>query len=173
MKSNTGLMGAERKLGSDQKPQEEEYRIVDTGLYLGMLTGLVAEGKDVPLVVTGGSMTPFMIHRRDSVLLSPIAGRKLRRGDIVLYLRDNGRYVMHRIVRVCRDGTYVLCGDAQTETEPGIRRDQILARAASVRRKGKVKRPGCFYWFFFAQIWSRLIPVRRLLFKAYDIIKRK
>lgn len=171
--------------------KEPKNRTVDNDLYLGMLKDLLAEGKSVSLVISGGSMTPFVVHARDSVFLEPAppdVGRtsaasadraktsresvKLKRGDVVFYQRDNGMYVLHRIVRIAPDGSYVLCGDAQTILESGVCREQIFARAAAVRRKGKVKKPGSLYWFFFAQIWSRIIPFRRQILHVYTLIHR-
>ena len=46
---------------------------------------------------------------------------------MVLYRRQNGAYVLHRIAAIGADGTYMMCGDAQTVLEPGIRREQLLA----------------------------------------------
>ena len=156
---------------AEKKKQENDtgYRVVDTQLYLGMLRELIEEGKDVSVTVTGGSMTPFLIHRRDSVILSP-AGN-VRRGDVVLYRRDCGTYVLHRIIRRAADGTYVLCGDAQTLVEKGVRRDQIFAVVTAVRRKGELKEPGCFFWFFFARIWICLIPLRQVILKTYSFFR--
>ena len=151
-------------------PGASSFKVVDNEVYLGMLKELIEEGRDVPLTVTGGSMTPFVIHKRDSVVLSPVRG-SLKRGDVVMYQREGGMYVLHRIVKVCRDGTYVLCGDAQTVKEPGVRRDQIFARVISIKRKGKIKKPGSFFWFFFSKIWSRLIPFRRRILKASGRLK--
>ena len=180
----------------------EEYRTVDNDLYLGMLKGLLEEGKSVSVTVSGGSMTPFVIHLRDTVFLEPASvhgtgadedpaspheagadkdpapgGKRKRRsdltrGDVVFYQRPNGMYVLHRIVRTAPDGTYVLCGDAQTVLEPGVRREQIFARVSAIRRKGKIIKPGSFFWFFFAQIWSRVIPFRQGILKLYAMIRR-
>lgn len=156
----------------EKKEQEKHigYRVLDTQVYLGILQELIEEGKDVSLTVTGGSMTPFLIHSRDSVFLSP--AEDLRRGDVVLYRRDNGMYILHRIVRRAADGTYVLCGDAQTMVEKGVRRDQIFAVVTAVRRKGELKKPGCFYWFFFARIWICLIPLRQIILRLYGFFRR-
>ena len=157
---------------TEKKKQENDtgYRVVDTQLYLGMLRELIEEGKDVSVTVTGGSMTPFLIHRRDSVILSPAGD--VRRGDVVLYRRDCGTYVLHRIIRRAADGTYVLCGDAQTVVEKGVRRDQIFAVVTAVRRKGELKEPGCFCWFFFARIWICLIPLRQSILGLYRLLKK-
>ena len=124
----------------------------------------------LPLGITGSSMGPFLAPRRDSVLLEK-PKRPLRRGDIVLYRRKSGAYVLHRVCRCCADGSYSMIGDAQRIVEPGIRPEQILAVARSARRKGRYQGPGCFWWEFFARVWIRVIPQRERLLGLYTRLK--
>jgi hypothetical protein len=78
---------------------------------------------------------------------------------MILYRRDCGAYILHRIFRSEGD-TYTLVGDAQTMLEPGIRADQVLAVVTAVRRKGKLLKQGSFWWNFFEKVWIRMIPLR-------------
>lgn len=130
------------------------------------LLGLLEETDPVPLVISGSSMTPFLVHGRDTVYLSKVQ-RPLKRGDMILYRRDSGAYILHRIYRV-EDTSYTLVGDAQTQLEPGIRRDQVLAIVTAVRRKGKLLRRGSFWWDFFETIWIRMVPLRPLARAVYS-----
>ena len=148
-----------------------DCRMIDNEVYIGLLRELIRGGQEVSLLIAGGSMTPFLIHRRDRVILSPITA-PLRRGDVVMYQRRNGQYVLHRIVGCRKDGTFVLCGDAQTVREYGIRAEQIFARVTAAERKGKWIRPGDAFWIFFAQVWSRVIPLRRILLSAWSVVRR-
>ena len=120
----------------------------------------------LPLIISGASMTPFLIPGRDTVYLSRLE-RPVRRGDILLYQRDNGQYVLHRVWRVEKDGTFTIVGDAQKELERGIREDQIIAIVTSVIRKGQRMGPGGFWWEFFEKVWIRMIPVRHLIWRLY------
>ena len=74
-------------------------KTIDTKNYLDALCELVSEGKIVSTVISGGSMLPFLSPQRDYAFLERIS-RKLRRGDIVLYKRPNGDYVLHRIRKI-------------------------------------------------------------------------
>lgn len=139
----------------------ERVNIVSPDTVMEPLLKLLEETPAVPLQVSGSSMTPFLAPGRDSVYLSAIS-EPLRRGDVVLYRRKNGRYVLHRILRAQGD-SYTMLGDAQTVPEPGIRREQILAIVSAVRRKDKLLRKGSFWWVFFGRIWIRLVPVRPLI----------
>lgn len=128
------------------------------------LLDLLEEVDNIPLVISGGSMSPFLVHHRDTVYLSKV--RQLpKRGDMILYLRDSGQYVLHRVYRATED--YTMVGDAQTILEYGIRSDQILAIVTAVRRKGQLLQPGSFWWEFFRIVWIRLVPLRPLLSSIY------
>lgn len=145
--------------------QRVAARLVDTAEYVGVLRGLVEEGHEVSMLVSGSSMSPFLIHLRDTIYFKK-PDRPLRAGDIVFYQRDSGQYVMHRILRA-RGDVYDIIGDAQTEVERSVRRDQIFAIITRVKRKGKLIGPGDFWWTFFARVWTKLIPLRPLIAWAY------
>ena len=142
----------------DAKP--EKIKIIDSKEFLGAVKDLVLSGRTVSLTVTGGSMTPFLAGGRDRVFLSPVTA-PLKKGDIVMYTRPNGQYILHRIVRVRECNVFDIAGDAQTEIECGVRREQIFAEVTSIERKGRKISPPSFFWFFFAHIWIRLIPARQ------------
>ena len=57
----------------------------------------------------GYSMLPMLRQKRDTVVIKRI-NRKPKENDVVLYLRDDGKYVLHRIIKVKNDG-YVIRGD--------------------------------------------------------------
>lgn len=145
-------------------------RVVDTNEYVSMLRDLVREGKSVNFLITGNSMSPFLIHQRDTISFKA-PDRPLKRGDIVFFQRDNGRFILHRILRVhvAPDGkrSYDIIGDNQTEIETGVREDQIFGLVFAVVRKGKKTQPGDFWWWFFERVWLRIIPLRRFLRRVY------
>ena len=124
----------------------------------------------LPLVITGNSMSPFLIHGRDTVYLSRLT-RPVRRGDMLLYRRENGNYVLHRVFKAGPE-SLTMIGDAQTVLEPGIQPEQVIAIVTRVERKGKQLAPGSFWWEFFEKGWIRIIPLRRLIQRLYSWAKR-
>lgn len=146
---------------------EHQTRTLPPEELIPQLLELLNEVESVPLVITGSSMTPFLGDRRDTVYLSKIT-RPLKKGDMVLYRRSSGQFVLHRICRV-RGETYDLVGDAQTRIESGLRRDQMLAIVRTVLRKGERLERGCFWWDFFEKVWLNIIPFRPLICKIYGI----
>ena len=56
-------------------------KYVDTREYVSVLRDIVKQGREVCVVVSGSSMAPFLVHRRDVVYFkSP--WRALKKGDI-------------------------------------------------------------------------------------------
>lgn len=125
----------------------------------------------LPLQVSGNSMSPFLTHGRDTVYLSRLS-RPVRRGDILLYRRDSGTYVLHRVFAVTAQG-YTMLGDAQIIPETGIRPEQVIAVVSRVVRRGKSLEPGAFCWKFYEKNWPRLRGVRRLAGKIIRTLRRK
>ncbi len=105
--------------------------LTDTEALAALLYAL-PDGGEVPLLITGESMVPFYRHRRTTVILRREKARSFRRGDAVLFLRTDRTPVLHRVVKVTREGLRV-GGDGQRWVET-IAPAQILARVVGVRR---------------------------------------
>ena len=136
--------------------------IVDTKEYLNTICQLLQEGKqDLPVPVTGNSMCPFL-HPGDIVYLNWFAA--LKKGDIVLFTRPDGSFVLHRIYQIKKDGTYLILGDNQLLPEP-VPAERIHAIVTSARIKEKVVTPKSLRWWCYAKLWTR--PVRRIIGKLH------
>lgn len=142
-------------------------KTVDTQEYLSVLKELVEQGQEVRLLISGSSMAPFLIHNRDVVFFKKPT-RELKKGDIVFFQRKNGRFIMHRIRKVKRDGYYIV-GDNQVLIEGPVDREQIFAIVTKVVRKGKEIKPGDFWWEFFEHVWLHMIPLRHVALKVYGV----
>lgn len=138
---------------------------------LTLLSDIPESGTAIPLMVSGSSMVPFLVHGRDTVYLSKIT-KPVKRGDIVLYRRNNGQLVLHRVCRLTSDGITMI-GDAQQDPEPGIQSEQLLAVTAAVRRKGKLITKSDWRWKCFTMLWLMVIPWRRKLLDGYASITKK
>lgn len=144
---------------------ESQTRVLPPEMLIPELLALLEQTDSVPLTISGNSMTPFLVHGRDTVFLSKVT-RPLKKGDMIFYRRQNGQYVLHRICRVHPD-SFDLVGDAQTYIETGIRPEQVLAIVNTVRRKGRLLEKGHFWWDFFEMFWLRIIPLRPLVCRIY------
>ena len=155
---------------------EIPVHIVDNQEYMKVVRSILEEGKEVPLVVTGNSMMPFLIDRRDQVLIKRIE-RPLKKGDIAFFQRENGQYIMHRIHFMRKDdrtgeNQFYFIGDGQKNIEGPIKEIQIFGVITGVLRKGKYLDEHTFTWRVFKNIWRYVIPFRPLIIKIYSLFKR-
>ena len=150
---------------------EDNVKILPPEAAVERILAVMEAGAAAPLVISGWSMSPFLVHGRDTVYLTP-PPETLKKGDMILYRRDSGMYVLHRICAV-EGNTFTLIGDGQLEKEPDIRKDQILALVTAVRRKGKLLKKGSFWWDFFEKIWLNMIPLRPAALKLYGLLKKR
>ena len=145
-------------------------RRLDTKQYLDETVKSLEDGaKELPVPVAGFSMAPFLSDG-DTVILS-LPG-KIKRGDIVLYLRYGERYVLHRVKRV-KNGFYTMIGDAQSVYEEGITDGDIKAVAVGAIHRGKKCLPGSFRWLFYKTVWLSAVPLRKAAFRVHGMLKRK
>ncbi len=91
----------------------------------------IKNGGEYRFYPKGISMLPLIRQGKDSVVLTNI--RDIKKYSIVLYVRDDGAYVLHRVVAV-KNGKYDMCGDNQCFIEKGIRPDQVRATVAGFYR---------------------------------------
>lgn len=101
-----------------------------------LIAEVIGEGGEFRLYPKGTSMRPLIRQGLDSVALAALS-RAPKRGDILLYRRENGQYVLHRLMRCEKDGTLCFSGDNHLEWEHGITEDQLLAMAIAVFRRNK------------------------------------
>lgn len=112
------------------------------------------------LTVTGNSMYPMLISHRDTVTLIPPV--KLSKGDVILFQRASGAYILHRIVGFSTEG-FVCCGDNQIVRE-SVSREQVVAVVDGFVRKGKPYPVDAGFYRAYAAVWMRLFVLRRVLY---------
>ena len=112
----------------------------------------------IPLLVTGGSMTPFLLDRRSVVYLEKDSGYEPKRGDIVMFMRPDGTWILHRISRLLPNGELLINGDAQSWTETIIPA-QIAARVVRIRRRKRVFSVTNPVYRFLVWVWIPLRPI--------------
>ena len=148
----------------------KNIREVDINEYMPILIDLVENGNTVPLLISGNSMSPFLVHHRDTIFISK-PNSLFKRGDIVFFRRLNGDYVVHRIHHINNKGEYYIIGDGQTLMEGPVMQSQIFGIVKKVIRKGKLINEKSVIWFFFEKIWIRLIIFRKIIVNLIAKIK--
>lgn len=126
-------------------------------------------GASVRFSPRGISMLPMLRQGRDSVLLSPLP-KKLKPFDIALYRRDDGKYVLHRIVKV---GQSITCiGDNQFEEEPGLRMDQMIGVVTAFYRDERRISVRSLGYRLYCRLWHLTRPLRHFLRRAKGWLRR-
>lgn len=115
-------------------------------------------GRTVSFSPRGVSMLPMLRQGIDTVELSPITG-KLQKYDLPLYRRDNGKYVLHRIVAAAE--TYTCVGDNQFDLEHGLRQDQMIAVVSAFTRGGKRIEVSDLRYQLYCRVWHGTRPLRK------------
>ena len=92
--------------------------------------------KDGKLVykTKGVSMNPMLYQNRDLVVIEPVKGR-LKELDVALYRRGRS-YVLHRVIEVNDDGTYLIRGD-NTYSDEIVPDSAVLGVLTEFVRDGK------------------------------------
>ncbi|MBO4338329.1 MAG: S24/S26 family peptidase [Clostridia bacterium] len=114
---------------------EENKKKVRLSQMLPLIEEKLSSGGEISIPVTGVSMNPTLKAGRDYVVLEK-APDKLKKYDIPLCRRDDGSFVLHRVVGEDENG-YILLGDNQKDKEYGIRHDMIVGLTVAVERDGK------------------------------------
>lgn len=132
-----------------------------------IIVGQLSKGGSVRFKPHGVSMLPFIRQESDEVTLVSPSGR-LKRGDIAFYRRDNGQFVLHRVIKVLPSG-YIMRGDHQIEREYGITDKNIIAVTKEVVRSGKVIRSNSLSFF----LWGNLGPFSYRTFNLLYRLKKR
>ena len=119
----------------------------------------LSRGESVTFSPRGTSMLPMLRQGRDSVVLSPLP-KQLKKYDLPLYRRDDGAYVLHRIVQTGE--TYTCIGDNQFVFETGITHDRVIAVCAAFTRGKKEYSANALRWRVYAVLWHHSRSLRRL-----------
>lgn len=120
---------------------------------------LLAEGNILRIRPQGNSMYPLLTSGRDEALIEAVTADACRRNDVLLYRRDQGVLVLHRLYKKNAKGFYMV-GDNQSELEGPLLPDQILGRLIAVNRNGhefSVKHP---VYRLLSSLWLFMFPVR-------------
>lgn len=120
-----------------------------------------------------GSMRPMIRPRRDRAKFVLPEG-ELKRLDVALYRAEDGKLVMHRVLKVLPEG-YFCRGDYNREGET-VGREQILGVMEGYFREEKYMRADARSYRLFVRLWVALHPLLGLykgLRRAAGRIKRK
>lgn len=130
----------------------------------------VADGGSFPLVVTGTSMQPFLEDGRDVVWLGECKKQDISKGVILLFEREDGSLILHRVRQVLPDGRIEMNGDALSWSEQ-ISFGNVIATVTHIEKNGK--RISCSSPFYKSVIslWQAALPFRYYILKLWKMFR--
>jgi len=149
-------------------------RLMPTEEYFALVRQALATDGKAYVRVTGNSMRPLLRHLKDGVVIVP--PDHLRAGDIVLFDRGNGRFALHRVIRLDENG-FSMAGDNQSILETGLPYAGIVGIVDVIDRGGrKLSRDGFIFKNYARLLTSCAMPriyIRRDLGKLLRLFGRR
>lgn len=146
-------------------------RVIPAAQWSSALLPILDEGRSLKLPLSGLSMYPLLVGGRDEVLITSVSGTRLKRGDIVLYSRNDGTHVLHRIHHI-KNSLYYMLGDAHSWIEGPIEEEDVLAVATAVIRKGKMIACNQYSYRIISGLWLLMRPLRPRLARIVRGLRR-
>lgn len=133
----------------------------------GIEAQLAEQGYHVSTTV-GMSMYPMLRDRRDRIVVLPVGEERLKKYDLPLYRRPDGKYVLHRIIGV-KDDVYVIRGD-NTYLKEYVPHEWVLGYVSEFYRKERHVLASSRAYRFYAATWNLIYPVRWVCVKTRGIL---
>jgi len=119
----------------------------------------------------GTSMMPLLRQHKDLFVIEKKTGERYKKYDVVLFKRTDGKYVLHRILKVRRED-YVLCGDHQFRREYGVTENQILGVMTKVVRDGVSMSVTDKKYQRYVHLWCNFFYIRAAILRMKAILNK-
>lgn len=129
---------------------------------IDVIEEILAGGGEFRMYPKGTSMLPLIVQGKDSVVLKRNFENYANKHDIAFYRRTNGQFVLHRVMKVCDDGTYVMCGDNQSALEYGIKKEQVIGYVSKLYKDQKAISLVSFKYRSYLFVWC-CMPFRKVV----------
>lgn len=134
----------------------------------------LAESGKLVYTNVGVSMMP-LIHEGKDVMVIETCKEPPKKHDVVLFVRPGvqgrGHYVVHRILKVRRDGSFFIAGDHDTSGEI-VRPECVLGVLVDLVRDGKPYAFRGFRYWCYLHLWCAPYPFRFFVLKTFRGIKQ-
>ena len=152
-----------------------EFYLADA---IDVIQEILDGGGEFRIYPKGTSMLPLLVQGTDSVVLRKRTQQlehPVKRHDIAFYRRNNGQFVLHRVMKCHRNGTYTMCGDNQLTLEPNISSEQIIGYVCQIYKGDKLVSLHSLRYRIYTIFWT-CMPYRRcmrFLKQGFHLIKQK
>ncbi len=119
---------------------------------------------------SGWSMKPMLRDRRDRIVLLPVGDRELKKWDLPMYRRPDGKYVLHRIIGV-REDHYIIRGD-NTYQKERVPKEWVLGYVSEFYRGDRHVKADSRSYRFYAATWNLIYPIRRVWWGIREVLSK-
>ena len=117
----------------------------------------------------GASMRPLFKTHRDMVVVRRPES-ELKKYDVALYVSPRGKYILHRVIKVCRD-EYLIRGD-NTYSIEHVPKGAVIGVLIQFNRNGKSCSVSDKFYKFYSRAWNFIYPIRFVLYKLRCLLGR-
>ena len=121
--------------------------------------------------ITGTSMLPLLKEGRDLVELESCSQERLKKGNVVLYKKNDGTLVLHRIIKIENGEFFTVLGDHQFKNAERVNNNQIIAVACGFFIKGRYVNEKTRWYRLYKKIWLCNLNVRRIILAVLSLKK--
>lgn len=121
--------------------------------------------------IAGTSMMPLLKEGRDRVELEPCSQERLKKGDVVLYKKNDGTLVLHRIIKTENREFFTVLGDHQFKNAERLNKNQIIAVACGFFIKGRYVTEKTRWYRMYKKIWLCNLNFRRIILAVLSLKK--
>ena len=121
--------------------------------------------------ITGTSMLPLLKEGRDRVELEPCSQERLKKGNVVLYKKNDGTLVLHRIIKTENREFFTVLGDHQFNNDEWVNKNQIIAVACGFFIKGRYVNEKTRWYRLYKKIWLCNLNFRRIILAVLSLKK--
>ena len=121
--------------------------------------------------IAGTSMLPLLKEGRDRVELEPCSQERLKKGDVVLYKKNDGTLVLHRIIKTENREFFTVLGDHQFKNAERVNKNQIIAVACGFFIKGRYVNEKTRWYRLYKKLWLCNLNFRRIILAVLSLKK--
>ena len=113
-------------------------------------------------LTSGTSMLPLLHQGKDNIIVVKPEGR-LKKYDVAVYVTENGKYIMHRVVEV-HDDHYIFIGDNLLAKEY-VTDDMVCGKLVGFYKNGKhyIDCKNSKIYKAYSKFWVKFKPLRPVL----------
>jgi hypothetical protein len=143
--------------------------------FLGLGKAILASGHALRFQAKGWSMHPFL-RDGDFLTVAPIGDSPVKAGEIVFYIADEEKALVHRALgrhRHCRGSVVFIKGDACLGFPERVPEINVLGRVTVIERNGRKRQIGSNLHRIAGLLLAVFSPLRWLLYSTGSKLKSR